>query len=216
VLLLVGLGNPGAKYAGNRHNVGFRAVDAIAQGHGFGPEKARFQGLVREGVIQTPAGPVKAITLKPQTFYNESVRAVQEAASFYKLEKDALVVFHDELDLAPGRYRIKQGGGLAGNNGLRSVASRFGPDFLRGRIGIGHPGTREAVTGYVLSDFHKVELPWVDTLTDAIARALPELAAGDLDKHQTRVTFLSPAPELEIYRGLGRSRDRGTGPAGEA
>lgn len=208
MLLLVGLGNPGTKHAANRHNVGFRAVDAIARTHGFGPERARFQALVREGVIATREGPRKALALKPQTFYNESGRAVQEAAAFYKLDVTALVVFHDELDLAPGRYRIKAGGGLAGNNGLRSINARFGPDFLRGRIGIGHPGGKDQVTGYVLSDFHKVEEPWVAALCDAIARHMPELAAGELDRHQTGVTFQAPAPELDIYRGLGRQKDR--------
>jgi peptidyl-tRNA hydrolase, PTH1 family len=202
VLLIVGQGNPGAKYAGNRHNVGFRVVDEIARQHGFGPERTRFHALARDGTIQTDRGPVKAMILKPQTFYNESGVSVGEAVQFFKLDPGQVVVFHDELDLAPGRYRIRLGGGLAGNNGLRSVASRIGPDFLRGRIGIGHPGEKPAVTGYVLSDFHKIEEPWVSALADAIARAMPELAAGALDRHQTRTTFLAPAPELDIYRAL--------------
>lgn len=209
MLLIVGQGNPGAKYARNRHNVGFMAVDAIAAAHGFGPERSRFHSLAREGTIQTERGPVRALILKPQTFYNESGVAVGEAVQFFKLAPQDVVVFHDELDLAPGRYRIKQGGGLAGNNGLRSINARIGPDFLRGRIGIGHPGDKAKVMPHVLSDFHKVEEPWVAALTDAIARAAPELAEGALDKHQTRVTFLAPAPELEIYRGMRPAREEG-------
>lgn len=208
MLLLVGLGNPGPKYSRNRHNVGFMAVDAIASRHGFGPERSRFHALVREGTIQTPGGPLRAMTMKPQTFYNESGVAVGEAVQFLKLPLSALTVFHDELDLAPGRYRLKAGGGAAGNNGIRSVVSRIGADFRRGRIGIGHPGTPEQVTGYVLSDFHKVEEPWVQTLCDAIAQGAEHLAGGADDRHQTSVTFLAPAPELDIYRGLGRGRNR--------
>lgn len=201
MLLLVGLGNPGPKYAGNRHNAGFRAIDAIAREHNLGPERSRFQSLAREGTVETAAGPKKVLTLKPQTFYNETGRAVEEAMRFYRIEPAQLVVFHDELDLDPGRYRIKLGGGLAGNNGLKSINARIGPDFLRGRIGIGHPGDKAMVTNYVLADFAKAELVWMDPLADAIARGLPELAEGAIDRHQTRVTFLAPAPETPVRRG---------------
>ncbi|MCA4917596.1 MAG: aminoacyl-tRNA hydrolase, partial [Phenylobacterium sp.] len=178
MLILAGQGNPGPAYAGNRHNIGFRAVDAIAARWGFGPERSRFQGLAREGTIDTPGGPVKVLTLKPQTFYNESGRSVAAALKFYKLTPADLVLFYDEIDLAAGRFRMKTGGGAAGNNGVRSVSASIGPDFRRARLGIGHPGHKDKVHGYVLSDFHKTETSWVSDMLKAVADAAPLLAAG--------------------------------------
>jgi len=192
--LIVGLGNPGGKYARNRHNVGFMALDAIAAECGLGPWKKRFQGQTAEGVIETAKGPKKVLLLKPDTYYNEAGRAVAEAARFYKLDAAQMTVFHDELDLAPGKFRLKLGGGHAGNNGLRSTKAHIAGDFRRGRIGIGHPGDKNQVTNWVLGDFSKAEQVWRDPLLDAIARSIPLLLAGDEDAFQTRVTHLAPAP----------------------
>jgi PTH1 family peptidyl-tRNA hydrolase len=172
MILLVGLGNPEPKYQGNRHNAGFMAVDAIAERHGFGPERQKFRGLVREGRLGTE----KALILKPQTFYNESGRAVQAAAEFFKLSPDEVVVFHDEIDLAPAKLRVKKGGGLAGNNGLRSIAAQLSPEVWRVRIGVGHPGNKAAVTAHVLKDFAKEEREgWLADMLEGIGRAAPSL-----------------------------------------
>ena len=172
MILLIGLGNPDSKYLGNRHNAGFMAVDAIAEAQGFGPEKRKFQGLVREGRLGTE----KALILKPQTYYNESGRAVAEAARFYKIDPQDVVVFHDEIDLAPAKLRVKAGGGLAGNNGLRSIAAQLSPDVWRVRIGVGHPGSKAAVTAHVLKDFAKEEREgWLRDMLDGIGRAAPML-----------------------------------------
>ncbi|TGY90099.1 aminoacyl-tRNA hydrolase [Marinicauda algicola] len=193
--LIVGLGNPGGKYAGNRHNAGFMAVEAIAQDHGFGPWREKFSGLVSEGVIQTGSGPKKVLLLRPQTYYNESGLSVRAAAEFYKIAPADIVVFHDEIDLAPGKFRLKTGGGHGGNNGMRSILAHVGPEVRRGRIGIGHPGHKDKVTGHVLSDFSKAEIEdWFANLLDAIARAVPLLAEGQEDAFQTKVTHLAPAP----------------------
>ncbi len=190
MLLLVGLGNPGAKYSGNRHNIGFRAVDAIARARKFGPWKKKFQGELAEGQIDG----VRALLLKPQTFMNESGRSVGEAANFHKLAAPSVIVFYDEIDLAPGRFRMKTGGGAAGHNGIRSIiASPIGDGFRRARLGVGHPGLAELVHGYVLSDFHKTDSEWVDKLTDAVAKAAPLLAQGEDDKYQAEVMRLAPA-----------------------
>jgi PTH1 family peptidyl-tRNA hydrolase len=199
MLLWVGLGNPGAKYAGHRHNIGFMAVDAIADSHNFGAEKSRFKGLTREGTVSLGGRLVKVLCLKPTTFMNESGRAVQTAMQFYKIPLDNVTGFHDELDLAPGKFRIKTGGGIAGHNGLRSIRQNVGEDFHRARLGIGHPGHKDRVHGYVLSDFAKSE-DWVENLMDALARAADLLAAGERDKYQTKVTLLAPAPDTKTKR----------------
>ena len=197
MLLLVGLGNPEPKYAKNRHNIGFAAIQTIGLRWGFGPERARFSGLAAEGQIPTPAGPVKALTLRPLTFYNDSGLAVSQAARFYKAEPSDVVVFYDEIDLAPGRFRMKTGGGAAGNNGVRSIAAAIGADFRRARLGTGHPGHKDLVMGHVLSDFSKAELAWAKPLVDACAEALPLLAAGDDERYQADVLRLAPAPKLD-------------------
>lgn len=170
-----GLGNPGAKYALHRHNVGFMAVDAIAEVHGFGPEQKKFAGLAREGRIGTQ----KILLLKPATFMNESGRSVGEAMRFYKLELSALTVFHDELDLAPFKVKVKQGGGTAGHNGLRSIDKHLGADFRRVRIGIGHPGHKDRVSGYVLGNYAKSELDPLAEMIGAMAAEVEWLASGD-------------------------------------
>ncbi|MEW6018221.1 MAG: aminoacyl-tRNA hydrolase, partial [Pseudomonadota bacterium] len=192
-----GLGNPGPRYAGNRHNVGFMAVDEIARRWGFGPERSRFQALACEGTIDTPRGAVRALILKPQTYYNESGRAVGEALKFFKLTPADLVVFYDEIDLAPGRFRMKTGGGAAGNNGVRSITAQVGADFRRARIGTGHPGHKDLVQGHVLSDFHKVEQVWLSDLLRACAEAAPLLAAGEDEKYQAEVMRLAPAEKAD-------------------
>ncbi len=205
MLILAGLGNPGPKYAGHRHNVGFLAIDEIRRRWSFGPERARFQALASEGSIDTPTGPVKALALKPQTFMNESGRSVGEAVKFFKLTPSDLVVFYDEIDMAPGRFRMKLGGGAAGHNGIRSIAaSAVGPDFRRARIGVGHPGHKDAVMPHVLSDFHKIERrDWLDTLLSTLADALPILAQGEDEKYQAEVMRLAPAANFDS-----RSRNR--------
>ncbi|AUH34613.1 aminoacyl-tRNA hydrolase [Paracoccus tegillarcae] len=181
--LFVGLGNPGAKYAGNRHNIGFMAVDRIASDHGLGPWKARFQGLFAEGRL----GDERAALLKPQTFMNLSGQSVGEAMRYLKITPSDLVVFHDELDLAPGKCRVKQGGGHAGHNGLRSIHQHIGPEYGRVRLGIGHPGHKDRVAGYVLSDFAKADQDWLDDLIRGISDGAEALAAGDAGRFQNAV-----------------------------
>ena len=173
--LWVGLGNPGAQYALHRHNVGFMAVDTIAEVHGFGAVQKKFSGWLQEGRI----GGAKVLLLKPATFMNESGRAVSEALRFYKLEPDALTVFHDELDLAPFKVKVKQGGGTAGHNGLRSIDQHIGPDFRRVRMGIGHPGHKDRVTGYVLGNYAKAEMDPLADLLGAVSAEAEWLAKGD-------------------------------------
>jgi peptidyl-tRNA hydrolase, PTH1 family len=202
MLILAGLGNPGPKFEKNRHNIGFMTADAIARRWGFGPWRARFQALACEGVVDG----VRAILLKPQTFYNESGRAVGEAMRFFKLTPAEVIVFYDEIDLAPGRFRMKTGGGAAGNNGIRSVTAAIGEDFRRARMGTGHPGHKDLVHGYVLSDFHKADRVWVDPLIEAVADALPFAAAGDDDRYQAEVMRLVPAPKADP-RKLSRGED---------
>jgi PTH1 family peptidyl-tRNA hydrolase len=165
MLLFVGLGNPGARYEGNRHNIGFMVIEAIARRHGFSPWRRRFQGESSEGTIDGE----RIVLLKPMTFMNESGRAVGEAANFFKLGLGEITVFHDELELPSGKVRVKVGGGIAGHNGLRSVSSHVGNDYRRVRLGIGHPGVKELVHGHVLSDFAKSDRPWVGALCEVIA-----------------------------------------------
>src|SRR5205809_2983030 len=183
MLLLVGPGNPGSRYAGNRHNIGFMAVDAIAKRHGIGPWRRRFQGVSAEG----PLGGERALLLLPGTYMNESGRAVAEATHFYKLGSADIVVFHDEIDLAPGKVRVKTGGGIAGHNGLRSISAHVGNDYRRVRIGVGHPGDKDLVHRYVLSDFAKDERDWVAALIDIIADNAGMLAAGQDAAFQNKV-----------------------------
>lgn len=173
--LFAGLGNPGPRYARNRHNIGFMAVDAIARTHGAAPWRQRFEGLAAEALI----GGERLLLLKPQTFMNDSGRSVAQAQRFYKIELGDLVVFHDELDLAPAKLRVKRGGGNAGHNGLRSLTAHCGNDYWRVRLGIGHPGDKRLVHPYVLSDFATAEEPWVEDLTSACAEHARLLAKGD-------------------------------------
>jgi PTH1 family peptidyl-tRNA hydrolase len=185
-LLWVGLGNPESGMAANRHNIGFMAVDAIASRHGFSPWRRRFKGLIAEGTL---AGE-KILALKPLTYMNNSGESVQEAAAFYKLPIEAITAFHDELDLAPGKVRVKQGGGAAGHNGLRSMDRMLGSqNYWRVRLGIGHPGSKERVLGYVLGDFAKDEKPWLAALLDAVADASALLAQGKPPDFMTKVAL---------------------------
>ena len=175
MLLLVGLGNPGAKYARHRHNVGFMAVDAIADAHAFSAPRSKFHGDIREGLIEGE----KSFVLKPATYMNDSGRSVAAAAKFYDIALNDIVVFHDELDLAPGKLKVKCGGGNAGHNGLKSIDAHLGNAFRRVRIGIGHPGDKARVSGYVLGDFAKADQDWLAPLLDAITRAAPRLTESD-------------------------------------
>ena len=183
MLLFVGLGNPGSRYAGNRHNIGFMAVEAIARRHDIAPWKKKFQGVAVEGVIARE----RALLLLPGTYMNESGRAVAEAARFYKLDAGQIVVFHDEVDLAPAKVRVKVGGGVAGHNGLRSITAYVGNDYKRVRIGIGKPTVKELVPTHVLSDFAKSEKPWVEALCDIIADSADVLVAGKDSTFQNKV-----------------------------
>ena len=193
MLILAGLGNPGPDYARNRHNFGAMAVDAIGRRWNFERERTRFSALAREGQIDG----VRALILKPQTYYNDSGRAVGAAMAYYKAAPADVVVFHDEVDLAPGRFRMKTGGGAAGNNGIRSITAAIGADFRRARMGTGHPGHKDLVMGHVLSDFHKVDVPWAAKLLEAIAEAAPLLAAGEDERYQAEVLRLAPAAKLD-------------------
>ena len=175
MLLLVGLGNPGSGYAKHRHNIGFMAVDEIAGRYSLAPFRSKFHGLVAEGEI----GGVKVLALKPETFMNESGRSVEAARAFYKIRPEDVVVFHDEIDLVAGKVRLKRGGGHAGHNGLRSIHAHMGPDYARVRIGIGHPGDKDRVTGHVLKNFAKADKAWVEKVLGALARHLEWLIAGD-------------------------------------
>jgi PTH1 family peptidyl-tRNA hydrolase len=188
--LFVGLGNPGAKYAGNRHNIGFMALDRIAADHGFGPWKRAFQGLACEGRL----GEEKVILLKPETFMNLSGQSVAEAMRFYKLTPADITVLHDELDLAPGKARVKQGGGHAGHNGLRSIHGHIGEAYGRVRLGIGHPGHKDAVAAYVLHDFAKADQDWLDDLLRGISDGAAALAAGDGAKFMNAVALRTAPP----------------------
>ncbi len=181
--LLVGLGNPGPRYAGNRHNIGFMIVDAIARRHGIGPWRRRFQGYVAEGQI----GGERVLLLKPDTYMNESGRAVAAAAQFYKLDLDNIIVFHDEIELPPGKVRVKIGGGAAGHNGIRSIDECIGNNYRRVRIGVDHPRVRELVEYYVLQDFAKAERPLVEALCEVVADNADLIAKGQDSSFQNKV-----------------------------
>ena len=189
MLLWVGLGNPEPGMARQRHNIGFMAVDAIARRHGFSPWRRRFKGLVAEGNV----GRERVMALKPLTYMNGSGESVQPAAAFFKLPPEAITAFHDELDLAPGKVRVKRGGGAAGHNGLRSMDRHLGtPDYWRVRLGIGHPGHKDRVTGHVLGDFSKDDVKWLPELLDAVADAAPILAEGQAEAFMSKVALLAP------------------------
>ncbi|MGA9657636.1 MAG: aminoacyl-tRNA hydrolase [Asticcacaulis sp.] len=199
--LIVGLGNPGSQYAKNRHNIGFMLIDEMARSPAFGPEKKNFDGITMDGQIETARGMEKVLLLKPQTYMNLSGQSVQKAMQFYKIKPERVIVFHDELDLAPGRLRLKMGGGHAGHNGLRSIMANIGPNFVRGRMGIGHPGAKEMVLGWVLSDFAKADQAWLSALNEACARSMPILLSGAPDateRFQNKVMRLAPAPKLDM------------------
>ena len=183
--LIVGLGNPGPKYAGNRHNIGFMALDRIADDHGFGPWKSKFQGVISEGRF----GSDKVILLKPETFMNNSGQSVGEAMRFYKLEPEDVIVLHDEIDLAPGKVRVKSGGGHAGHNGLRSMHAHIGDAYQRVRLGVGHPGHKDRVPSYVLHDFAKADQDWLDDVLRGISDGAAHLAAGDSGKFMNAVAL---------------------------
>ena len=183
MLLLVGLGNPGARYVGNRHNIGFMTLEAIAKRHGIGPWRRRFQGVACEG----PIAGERVLLLLPGTFMNESGRAVAEAAQFYKLAAPDITVFHDEIELPPGKVRVKVGGGIAGHNGLRSITAHVGNDYRRVRIGVGHPGAKDLVEHYVLADFAKSERGWVEALIDILADHVELLVRGQDASFQNKV-----------------------------
>jgi len=204
--LIIGLGNPGPGYAGNRHNIGFMAAEAIARHYGFGPWRSRFHGLAAEGQI---AGE-KILVLKPGTYMNESGRAAEAAAKFYKLEPAALIALHDEIDLIPGKVRVKQGGGAGGHNGLRSLDAHLGPMYWRVRMGVGHPGTAELVRPYVLQNFAKEEQPVVAKLVEAVAEAIPLLIAGDENGFMNKVTVTTnpPKPRAKREDGSRNQSDR--------
>ncbi len=191
--LFVGLGNPGEKHAGNRHNIGFMAVERIAHAHGFGPWKKKFNSLISEGTL----GSSRVTLMMPQTFMNDSGRAVGEAMRFLKIEADSIAVFHDELDLLPGKVKVKTGGGNAGHNGLRSISAHIGNEYLRVRLGIGHPGSKDAVVYYVLNDFAKSERAWLKELLDAVAEAAPHLAKADSARFLNDVAMKTQAGMLD-------------------
>jgi len=192
MLLWVGLGNPEPGMARNRHNIGFMAIDRIAERYRFSPWRSRWKGLVAEGMVAS----VRVIALKPLTYMNLSGEAVQQAASFYKIPPGDITAFHDELDLVPGKVRVKRGGGAAGHNGLRSMDRLLGTaDYTRVRLGIGHPGAKEQVLGYVLGDFAKADQEWLTKLLDAVAECAPMLAAGKLEDFMTKVALTGGAKD---------------------
>lgn len=191
MILLVGLGNPGSDYARNRHNIGFMAADVIVRRHSFGPWRSKFQAEMAEGII----GAEKVVALKPQTYMNLSGQSVQAAARFLKIPVDDVVVIHDELDILPGRLKVKRGGGAGGHNGLKSIDSHLGQNYRRVRLGIGHPGDRDLVSGYVLHDFARGDETWLVPLLDAVADTFPMLVSGDDAGFMTRVAHLTAPPK---------------------
>lgn len=195
--LFVGMGNPGTKYAGNRHNIGFMAVDRIADDHGFAGWRNKFQGQVNEGRL----GSEKVVLLKPETFMNRSGQSVGEAVRFYKLAPEDVVVFHDEIDLAPGKLRVKSGGGHAGHNGLRSLHAHIGDTYGRVRMGVGHPGHKDAVPVYVLKDFSKADQDWLDDMLRGVSDGAPHLADGDTGRFQNAVALRLNPPRSSKSTG---------------
>lgn len=194
MFLLVGLGNPGTKYAGNRHNIGFMAVDEIVRRHGFSPWRKRFHGEISEGNLGTE----KVLILKPLTFMNESGQAVGDAIRYLDIEPERVIVIYDEIDLMAGKVRVKLGGGAAGHNGIRSITAHIGPYYTRVRLGVGHPGDKTLVHPHVLSDFAKAEKAWLSPLLDAVAEYAALLVEGDTATFQNKVHLaLAPAPEKE-------------------
>ncbi|MEM9639226.1 MAG: aminoacyl-tRNA hydrolase [Pseudomonadota bacterium] len=206
--LIVGLGNPGAKYARNRHNIGFMALDRIASDHGFPSWKGKHQGSLSEGRF----GSDRAVLLKPETFMNNSGQSVQAALRFYKLEPQDVVVLHDEIDLAPGKVKHKSGGGHAGHNGLRSLHAHIGPDYARVRLGVGHPGHKDRVPGYVLHDFARADEEWLDDVLRGVSDGAPFLAAGDPAKFMNAVALRTNPPRS----GTGEKAPQGKERAGSA
>ncbi len=198
MLLLVGLGNPGDQYVDNRHNVGFLAVEEIARKHGFGAWRRKFQAEIADGFLNGS----KTLLMKPQTFMNNSGQAVGEAMRFYKMDPSSVIVIYDEIDLAPGKMKLKTGGGAAGHNGIRDIASHIGPDFHRVRIGVGHPGDKAKVMKHVLSDFRAADDVWLDPMLEAIADAVPLLVAGEGPKFQSRVALLTQPKKDKEKNGL--------------
>ena len=190
MLLFVGLGNPGAKYVRHRHNIGYMAIDRIATDHGFGTWKSRFQGRTSEGRLDSE----RILLLKPETFMNRSGQSVAAAARFFKLDPAQIIVFHDEIDLAPGKCRYKEGGGHAGHNGLRSLHSHIGGEYRRVRLGVGHPGHKDRVAAYVLHDFAKADADWLDSILKGISDGASNLAAGQSGKFMNAVALRTSAP----------------------
>ncbi len=189
MFLVVGLGNPGPAYVGNRHNIGFMAVDEIVRRHGFSPWRTKFQGEIADGVVDGK----KALVLKPMTYMNDSGRSVLAAATFYKISPEDIIVFHDEIDLAPGKLRVKRGGGHAGHNGLRSIHAGLGADYARVRMGVGHPGDKGEVKNYVLKDFSKADQEWLDPMLDGCAEFLGDVLDGDDPSFMSKVAHrISP------------------------
>ncbi len=199
MFLLVGLGNPGRKYARNRHNIGFMAVDRITRRQGFPPLKAKFHGRTAQGTV---AG-MRVLALKPMTYMNESGRSVGAAARFFKIPTQRIIVLHDDIDLAPGKIRVKRGGTPAGHNGLKSIDSRIGRDYWRVRIGVGHPGGRDKVTGHVLDDFARSDRAWLDPTLEAVADALPLLLEEDAAAFTNKVSLLLGPPKKRPRSGQG-------------
>ena len=204
MLIIVGLGNPGPKYARNRHNIGFVAVDAIHRRFAFGPWRKRFQAEIAEGTLDDR----KCLLVKPVTYMNKSGKAVGEVATFYKVEPADILVIHDEVDLAPGKIRMKTGGGSGGHNGLRSITAAIGDGFRRLRIGVGHPGAKELVPGYVLHDFAKADAAWVDPLIEAIAEYMPLLAEGKDSTFSNRIHERLGSPAADKKDNGGKSLDK--------
>jgi PTH1 family peptidyl-tRNA hydrolase len=203
--LIVGLGNPGPRYARNRHNIGFLALDEIARVNRASPWRRKFQGEGAEAVL----GSERVVLLKPQTFMNESGRAVSEAQRFYKIALADVIVLHDELDLAPAKLRVKLGGGNAGHNGLRSITAQCGNDYRRVRLGIGHPGDKALVHAYVLNDFAKAEEPWVEDLCRAIADHAALIAAGEDTSFQNKVHLAMAGRGWDDVKGIGERANSG-------